>query len=350
MSKNKALKDFIEFKKTTIRTEKALKIVERYTGLFLKSIKKPLNKFVEKDIIRFFNSLDENFAPSSANDIKVMCKVFIKWHFPDWSSRFRNLDRLCKKKKVEPKYSPDDMLKKEDIEKLVQEEKEPRWKAFWLIYFYGGFRPSEVCRLKWDDITFDGDEAYVNLRATKNNKTFEKYIPSNAVFYLKKIQNNSSIYVFPTKRKHKNTTKRDKKRISIGDKPMTASGVYQHLRDIAPGVFGKHINPYILRHSIATILYNKENIKDDDAAQQLGHSTNMKKTYSHPTKKQIREKMKRLFIKAEELPPEKRVELEKEIEEIKKQMKKYKKLWEVIGRPSARYIHKCKNVRKIQKT
>jgi len=307
MNKSKIMKEYLEYKKLTIKTEKALKIVERYTNQFINSTKKPLSKFTEADIVNFFNSLDTKFAASSSNDIKVMVKVFIKWHYPDWSSRFRNLDKLCKKKKVEPKYSPDDMLKKEDIEKLVQAELEPRWKCFWLIFFYGGFRPSEVCRLKWEDITFDGEEAYVTLYATKNKKKFEKYIPSNAVFYLKKIQNNGSEYVFPTKR-----TK--KKGVSVGDKSQTRSGVYQHLRDIAPRVFGKHINPYILRHSIATILYNKEDIKNDDAAQQMGHSTDMKGVYSHPTKKQIREKMKKLFIKAEELPPEKKVEIRKELD------------------------------------
>ena len=328
--KEEVMKEYLEFKKTTITTESALKVVERYTNMFLNSSKKPLSKFEEKDVVKFFNFLDNKFLASSSNDIKVMVKVFIKWYYSDWSQRFRNLDKLCKKKKVEPKYGPDDMLKKEDIEKLVQEEKEPRWKAFWLIYFYGGFRPSEVCNLKWDNVTFDGDEAYITLKATKNGRVFEKYIPDNAVFYLKKIQNNGSKYIFPTKRKYKNVTKKNEKIIPVGDKPMTHSGVYQHLRDIAPKVFGKRINPYILRHSIATILYNKDNVKDDDAAQQMGHSTNMKRTYSHPTKKQIREQMRKLYIKAEDLPPEKKAELEEKIEKLTKRLKTLEKAYEEL--------------------
>lgn len=321
-NKEKTLINFLEFKKQSVKTEKALRIVERYTSHFINFFKKPLKDFNENDLVKYFNYLDNNFSQSSANDLKVMVKVFVKWYYEDWSKRFRHLDKLCKRKQVEPKYTPEDMLKKEDVEKLVQAEKEIYWKAFWLIYFYGGFRPTEVCSLKWENITFSGDEAFVTLRATKNNKTFEKYLPSNAVFYLKKMQNNGSYYVFPTKRKHKNTTKKDKKKISVGDKPLTHSGVYQHLRDLAPKVFGKRINPYILRHSIATILYNKDDLKDDNVAQQMGHSTNMKKVYSHPTKKEIREKMKKLYIKAEDLPEEKKHELEERIKSLEKDQKR----------------------------
>jgi len=314
----------MEYKNTTIKTEAGLKIVERIVGNFIKSSRKPLDKFGETEVINYFNKLDEKYSASSSNDFKVMIKVFIKWNYEDWSSRFRSLDVLCKKKKVEPKYSPDDMLKKEDIEKLVQEETEPRWKCFWLIFSYGRFRPTEVCTLKWEDITFAEDEAFVTLKATKNSKTFEKYLPSNAVFYLKKLQNNGSSYVFPTKRKHKGITKKGEERISVGDKPQTRSGVYQHLRDISPRVFGRHINPYILRHSIATILYNKEGLKDDDVANQMGHTSDMKKVYSHPSKKQMREKMKKLYITAEELPPEKKAEYEEQMRVIMKEITELK--------------------------
>jgi len=320
--KDKVMKEYLDFKKTTVKTKPALESVERYTMMFLNSTKKPLSKFEENEVVNFFNWLDEEYSVSSSNDFKVMVKVFIKWYYEDWSLRFRNLDKLCKKKKKEATYSEEDMLKKEDVEKLVQAELEPRWKAFWLLYFYGGFRPKEVCELKWENVTFEGDEAFVSLKATKTGKTFEKYIPSNAVFYVKKIQNNGSDYIFPTKR-----TK--KKGIPVGDRPMTRSGVYQHLRDIAPTVFGRHVNPYILRHSIATILYNKEGVKDDDAAQQMGHSSDMKRTYSHPTKKQIREKMKKLYIKAEELPPEKKAEMEKRLADLEDFKNKFEKYHEI---------------------
>jgi len=314
--KDKILNDYLEFKRLTIKTEKSLKIVKRYTSLFINYINKPLSKFEENDVVRYFNYLDENFSISSANDFKVMVKVFIKWHYPDWSSRFRNLDRLCKKKKAQPTYSEEDMLTKEDIEKLVQYEDEKRWKAYWLIFFFGCFRPKEACELKWEEIIFDGDEAFVSFIAGKNGKRFEKYLPSNAVFYLKKLQNNGSQYVFPTKRKHRNTTKRNQKKIKLEDKPMTRSGVYQHLRDISKEVFGRHINPYTIRHSIATILYNKDGLKDDDVAQQMGHSSDMKRVYSHPSRKLIREKMKKLYIKAEELPPKTKKDYEKRLKEV----------------------------------
>lgn len=319
-NKEKTLNKFIDFKKLSVSTNKTLGIIRHYTEAFINYEEKPLSEFKEEDLTSFINSLREkNLSTGTINTIKVMVKAFIKWFYSDYSSRFRNLNKICQVQKVKSRYPNKDLLSKKDVEKLVQEEKEPLWKAYWLILFYGGFRPEEACLIKWDDITFKDDEAYISLLANKTGKTFEKFIPSNAVFYLKKLRNSSrSVYVFPSKRKHINTTKKSERRIKLDDKPMTRSGVYQHLRDISPSVFGKRINPYLLRHSIATILYNDPERKDSDSAQQLGHSKSMKNDYYHPSKEQIRDNMKRLFIKTEDLPPEKKNELESEVQRLTK--------------------------------
>ena len=167
--------------------------------------------------------------------------------------------------------------------------------------------------LEWDKISFVQEGAYITISVKKNNKKFEKFIPEEVCFYLKKQQNNNSKYVFPTARKHKH-------KIPVGDMPLTRSGIYQHLRDISPKVFGRHINPYVLRHSIATILYNRDDLKDSDVAQQLSHSESMKETYSHLSTDKIRERMKKIWIVPEDLPPEKKLELKQEIERMKKEI------------------------------
>ena len=88
---------------------------------------------------------------------------------------------------------------------------------------------------------------------------------------------------------------------------------------------GKKINLYILRHSIATINYNKDDLKDDIVARQMGHTKSMKSTYVHNDKAKLKENAKKIYFKPEDLPPEKKLELEKKIEE---QNKIIKKLWQ----------------------
>jgi integrase len=179
------------------------------------------------------------------------------------------------------------------------------------LYFYGGFRPIEVCQLKWKDITFDKEGCYVKTISNKNHREFQKYLPEDVCFYIRKLKERSfnSEYLFPTKRTNKHG-------ISVGDMPMTRSGVYQHLIPLAKRVLNKHVNPYILRHSIATILYNRDDLKDDDVAQQMGHSKAMKMTYNNLSIEKIRARMKKIWIKPEDLPEAKKHELELKLAQV----------------------------------
>lgn len=312
--KQEALKRYLDYKDTSVNSKSKKDGYRYFISMFLQNSKKKLSEYQESDIIDFVNKSSKKYSVGSMNEIKWMLKSFVCWHYDDFPKRFRNLDRILKQQKKEKTYSPEQMLTKEDIQKLVQEEPEKRWKAFFLLYFYGGFRPKEVCELKWKDITFDSDGCYIKSFSKKNHREFQKFVPEDVAYYLGKIQFNNSEYVFPTKR-----TK--KQGIPVGDMPMTRSGVYQHLVPLAKRVLNKHINPYILRHSIATILYNRDDLKDDDVAQQMGHSKAMKLTYNNLSIEKIRERMKKIYIKPEDLPPEKKLEYEKRIEQLEKDMK-----------------------------
>lgn len=308
---------YLEYKRVSVSDKNTLKRYRFFLSVFLEKINKDISTIKEEDIINVVNKMTKEYHIGSMNDIKILIKSFLFYVFEEKTRyTFRNIDKICTGLRKEKTYSPEQMLNKEDIEKLVQGENEPRWKAFWLLYFYGCFRPKEVCDLEWKSILFDKDGAFIKVYVKKNGKTFEKYIPEDVCFYLKKLQNNNSKYVFPTKRTNK-------KGVPVGDMPQTRSGVYQRLIPLAKRVLNKHINPYILRHSIATILYNKDGLKDDDVAQQMGHSTKMKQTYNNLSVEKIRERMKKIYVKAEDLPPEKKAEYEKKIEEIKNKLLNY---------------------------
>ncbi len=316
--KTKILEDYISYKRTTVNYEPKIKLIIYFVKPFIELSNKPLGKYEEKELINYLHLMDKKYSIGSMNQIKPTIKEFIKWHYIDHPARFRNLDKLCRTQKKEKTYSPEQMLSKEDIEKLVQGENETRWKAYWLLLFYGGFRPGEVCKLKWEDIVFDKEGAFINVYVKKNGNSFVKYIPEDVCFYIRKIQNNNSEYLFPTKRTNKHG-------VPVGDSPMTVSGVWQRLTRISKEVLGKHVNPYILRHSIATILYNQEGVKEEDAAQQMGHSIDMKKTYNNLSREKIKERMKKIYINPEDLPEEKKPEVLKRLEEVEAWILDYQK-------------------------
>jgi integrase len=293
MSKSTSLKEYIDFKKTSVKSKSKIQDTERYISMFLDSSKRSLDQLGEKDVVKFLNSL--NYSISTINGIKAYLKSFIKWYYVDWSARFRNLEQLCKTHKPPRTYSPDQMLSFEEFEKIVKAETDLAWKVYWLVFFYGGFRPSEACRLKWEQISFEPEGVIIKLRTTKTNKDFIKSLPKEAEHKLKELkQNSNSKFLFPSPFSDKDT--------------IRSRTVCARLKRVSKKALGKEVVPYQLRHSIATILYSDDTKKDDDVAQQLGHTKDMRVAYKNMNGKQIREKARGLWGK--KITPEKKEELE----------------------------------------
>lgn len=309
--KSKILKDYINFRSLKNHSSGGLADIENHIKKYLSSSKKPLSEFDEPMLIKYVGKINSEYKTNTSNTIKSsFLKNFIKWYFEDWSSRFRNIDVICATEKPAPTYNPDDMLTEADVQKLIKEEESNFWKAYFLTLFYGGCRPIEVVNLKWKDLEFEDDGAFFSIYSKKNKESFLKFVPSDVSFYLKKLKNNNSDYIFVNPR-----TK----------KPISVKGAYWKIRQMSEKYLGKKINLYILRHSIATINYNKDDLKDDIVARQMGHTKSMKSTYVHNDKAKLKENAKKIYFKPEDLPPEKKLELEKKIEE---QNKIIKKLWQ----------------------
>jgi len=310
MNKVSVLKSHIEFKKTSVKNWNKLKDTERYLDMFLNSTSKPLSKFNDSTIVDFLNSL--NYSIRTINDLKCLIKVFIKWHFQDWSSRFRNLDRICRMKKAPRTYEPEQMLKIEEIEKLVKGEKDLMWKVYWLVFFYGGFRPSECARLLWQQIYFEPEGVIIKIKTTKTSKDFYKSLPKQAEHLLKEWKRfNDSKFVFPSPVREGHC--------------IVAETIRRKLKRLSKRVLGKEVVPYCLRHSIATILYNDDSRKDDETANQLGHTKSMKETYMNLNEDSLKANARKIWIKTKPLPPAVREELQQELDNVKTSMEEMQK-------------------------
>lgn len=303
-SKEQVLEDYLQYRRLRNHTD-AINDIKFHINNFLISTKTPLEDFDDKVLMDYLDTLKEKYSTNMLNQIKSSyLKNFIKWYFIDWSGRFRNLDRILKTEKAGASYKAEDMLNEDEFKKLIQGEESHFWKAYFMTQFYGACRPIEVCNLKWVDIEFTDDGAYITIFSNKNKNSFIKFIPQDVAFYIKELQSNGSEYIFYNK-----TTK----------KPLTQKGAYWKIRELSKRVLGKQIHLYTLRHSIATILYNKENVKDDDIAKQMGHTKSMKGKYVHNDKTKLKEIAKKIYVKAE-LTPKQKVDYEKRIAELESKM------------------------------
>jgi integrase len=312
MDKSHVIDKHLEFKRISIKNEPKLKDIKRMLERFVNSSKKPLNKFNEEDLIKFINSLTKKYSIRTINDTKVYLKVFIKWYYSDFSSRFRNLDKLCKMQQPSKAYTPEQMVSFEEVKKLVANENDLMYKVFWLVFFYGGFRPSECAGLRWDQVYFEKEGVIIKLHTTKTNKDFYKSLPPEAEHLLKEWkQYNHSELLFPSPLKE--------------NQPIRARSICGRLKRLSKKTLGYEVVPYAMRHSIATILYKDDLRKDDITAHQLGHNKSMKAVYMNLNSEEIKAKARNLWIKTKPLTADERNELEKlktEVSNLKQNMNK----------------------------
>jgi len=308
MNKDTILEKHLEFKKTSVHSKPKLKDIENALRKFLNISRKPFSQFSEDEIVKFING--SNVAIRTMNDYKSYIKVLIKWHFPDWSSRFRNLDRICKQQKPQRSHEPEEMISYEDIEKIIKAENNLMWKNYFLVLFYGGFRISEACRLLWSQVFFEPKGVIIKIHTSKTNKDFYKALPPEAEQLLKELKKNSdSEFLFPSP-------------FNKGES-IHRHSVWDRLKPLSLKAIGRHIPPQIFRHSIATLLYGDDKLKDDIVANQMGHTKDMRETYKNLNAEKIKDQARALWIKTKSMTPTEREELKKMIEAQGQRLKEF---------------------------
>ncbi len=255
------------------------------------------------------------------NEVKTHLKNYLKWKFNDWSKRFSDLEdiKIIKGNRIR-EITPQNLPTKQDIEKLMKHENKMFWKAFLITQYEGGLRTKETRYLKWGDIAFniDGDISEVSLISTKNKKKRTIFL-KEASFYLQKLkveQENTKTkgdYIFHSKNDFST--------------PVDKWVISKWFTNLSKKALGKPIWNYLLRHARATELYKLSKlgkISKDTAQNFMGHSKDMEDVYTHLDTSTLKKIIKDQVYKLEDLPEERKHELEKDVEELKKQIKSIK--------------------------
>jgi len=321
LKEKQIIDDFVKYVSITSSSQKRLENNKRTLTTFRYVVQKNFNDINLKDLRDYLGLLKSSKNTNATqNEYKASIKRFLRWKFKDWSDRFQNLEDIKLHFALnEERINAETLVSKEDIEKIVQEEKKTYWKAFFLTLYESGLRPVELRNLNWKNIKFnvDGNISEINVFATKTHKARSVYV-SEATFYLQKLKEKRKDFtnplVFP----------------SLRDPSMPVSkGVLSlWLTNISKRVLGRAIFPYILRHSRATELYTNASISDAVAQKFLGHSKSMKDVYTHLSNKDVKEAVGKTIYKFEDIAPEEKHELQEKIERLEKQNNEMAKKWE----------------------
>lgn len=286
-------------------------------------LEKPLTKIDLRDLRGMLSIINSSWlADIPKNMIKADLKNFLKYLFPDWSLRFASLEdiKLDSKPSRKRPITPQILFKKEDIENIMLHETKMFWKAFFICQYEGGLRTGEVRFLKWDDIKFnvDGDLSEVSIYATKTKRNRIIFV-KEATHYLQRLKqeqeslNQKGAYIFHAAR--------DK------NKPVDKHVVSNWFRHLTKKVLNRESWNYLLRHSRGTELrrlVKQGKMSKDTSIAFMGHSEKMNDSYSHFEDQEIKEILKNQVYKLEDLPEDKKNELEIEIEKLKEENKNLK--------------------------
>lgn len=313
----KSEKEIIELflrKATATAGKRRVDEYKRVLTQFRYIVKKDFDNITINDAREFLALLNESDRTrATKNDIKATIKRFLKWRFKDWWERFDELSDFKLKFGVnEQKINKGTLLSKEDIEKIMREEKKLFWKAFFITLYESGLRPCELRELKWQqvDLNSNGQVSEINVFATKTSRARVVYV-KEATDYLKKMKElriRDADLIFHAK--------------TDIHKPMNRGWVSDWLKRLSKRAIGREVNPYMLRHTRATELYVNSNIPDSVVQKFLGHSKSMKDVYTHLSSDDVRDAMEKNVYNFEEAIPEKRKhELELKIEKLEKDNK-----------------------------
>lgn len=261
-----------------------------------------LNKQNKQTISYFLVLLNQsNKAGWTKHEAKVYVKKFLKWYYKD-------LDLIANikstKKDKQTHISENDLLTQEEFDKLLKTANTPFKRVALSLIYECGCRPQEVLNLRWKDVKFEDN--FVNLsfysNKTGETRTFPAMKTKEILWNWKQnypYENpRSNDLVFPSPRSR--------------DKPLDSATLNKMFRALAKEAgINKDIWNYLLRHTRLTKLY--EELPQQIVEKLAGHK-NQAHIYAHISQKKARDELLNKIYHIEEMPQEKRHELERKID------------------------------------
>jgi len=257
-------------------------------------------------------------------------KKFIRLQYKGKMEMLEVLDKIKKPqtKLDDFKINENTLVTPEELELMLRKTENFRQKALLCLFWESGARPQEILNLRWRDIKFEDDEiTIITLHSGKTNSTRTFPVKESSI-HLKRWKQeycfpdvNSNDWIFPNPDNREN--------------PITNAGLNKFLEVLSKKAgIKRRIWAYLFRHTRATKLY--EELPRQICEKLLGHK-NMAGIYAHISDKKAREELINKVYHIEELSPEKKAELEKQLEEqnkrvvyLEEQMKKIDEVTDLL--------------------
>ena len=322
-TEKKVLEDFGVYCRQTSGDDKVKK--RKSEILMVKDIiEKPFNNWKLEELRGFTAVLNSsNRAVWTKKGILITLKMFLKWKFKDWSSRFNNFEEMNKlQKQLRPdnsqKYNKENFLTVEEIDLMIRKAKRIRDKLYISMASDGGLPPIVQQNLKFKDIKIDYPEENISKLTyfrNKNKNSFVCPLGKITTYYLKSWKQE---YEYPNVREDDLIFPSPQDR----SKPISSVTVWYSLKRLA-GLCNieKNVFQYLIRHKTLSDGYEK--LTEEIHRKTYGHvkGSTQTKTYSHGDSEQAFKTALEILHKVTEISPEKRNKLEKEIEKLKEIIK-----------------------------
>ncbi|MFC2154550.1 tyrosine-type recombinase/integrase [Candidatus Altiarchaeota archaeon] len=316
------LLDFFPYLRTsldlsTVRYLRAFYSMERVAKAFKNNIKVPMKGSKHKHIVQLMGLIEKHKLTDSGTsgqetrrDFKYFAKRFYqylayieageKFYLEDTYPDLVSWIKPSKGTKVFTPIEKDDLITREELEKLVDSAPNIRNKAFYLVAFEGGFRLGELYPMHIRDVRFERDGALMKVKEDEDRNLKNKFA-KRTVFITGRAAEMVSRYV----KTHPFRDDPDAflwlKNTQGGPRdywPQDAirRALEKDLKRIGITRKQRKIHPHIFRHSKLHEMY-KEGLPAVICKRFAGHSptSKMEAVYTHVDDEDVKDELKKHY-------------------------------------------------------
>ena len=237
---------------------------------------KQLESFTQDDVYDFLDYLDSytflrkgqkvGYSPATIRREKVIVKKFLAFVKPE-------LGEVIKLKVLKDSKHPDDILSKDDIQKLIDACLTVRDKAMIAVFYESGGRKGEMLSVRLKHIVFDEHGAVLNIPKGKTGSRRIRLVYASSFLHqwieCHPLKGNREAFLFCSLH------------APYGVISSTGISNQLHLLATRAGIPEEKVHPHNLRHSRATHL--SEHLTEAQMKEYLGwtQGSNMTSVYIH---------------------------------------------------------------------